>query len=186
MELRDGKSGNRPIIATLIIAPLALGLLWCFYDAYWPRPLTLEAIYQVGGKAELLDGQDSRVGLHLPHPTPQQALLIDLNNRSRFFLRGARVVFVTKDAEDGILTIEEAPCLHLGNENLRVPPRVADAATVHHCAAALSEKSSRAMLGAAFVRYEWYFSELQGHRAPIRLIRRPLEVFSLMFERIYD
>ncbi len=186
MGLRDGKSGNLPIIAALIISPLALGLLWCFYDAYWPRPLTLEAIYQVGGKAEVLDGQDSRVGLHLPHPTPQQALLIDLTNRSRFFLRGARVVFVTKDADDGILTIEEAPCLHLGSEDLRVPPQLADAKTVHRCAAALSDKASRAMLGEAFARHEWYFSELQGHRAPIRLIRRPLEIFGLMFERVYD
>ena len=185
MGLRDGKTGNRPIIAGLIIAPLALGLLWCFYDAYWSRPLTLGAIYQVGGKAELLEGQDSRIGLHLPHPTPQQALLIDLNNRSRFYLRRARVVFVTKDAEDGILTIEETPCLNLGSENLRVPPRLADSTTVHHCAAALSGEASRAMLGEAYARHEWYFSELQGHRAPIRLIRRPLEIFGLMFERVY-
>ena len=94
--------------------------------------------------------------------------------------------FFAHDLENGLLTIEEAPCLHLGSESLRVPPRLADAATVHHCAAALSDKTSRAMLGEAFERYEWYFSELQGHRAPIRLIRRPLEVFSLMFERIYD
>ena len=186
MASRDGKSGNLPVIATLIIAPLALGLLWCFYDAYWPRPVTLEAIYQVGGKVEVLDGQDSRVGLHLPHPTPQQALLIDLDNRSRFFLRHARVVFVTKDAEDSVLTIEETPCLHLGSERLRVPPRLAEATAAHHCAAALSDKASRTMRGAAFARYEWYFSELHGHRAPVRLIRRPLEIFSLMFERIYD
>ena len=186
MGLRDGKSGNLPFIAALIVAPLALGLLWCFYDAYWPRPLTLEAIYQVGGKGEILDGQDSRIGLHLPHPTPQQALLIDLSNRSRFFLRQARVVFVTKDGDDGILTIEEAPCLHLGSEDLRVPPRLADAKAAYQCAAGLSDKATRAMLSEAFVRYEWYFSELQGHRAPFRLIRRPLEIFSLMFERIYD
>lgn len=186
MAKNDGKPGRFPLVAFLVCVPLALGLLWCFYDAYWPRPLTLEAIYQVGGQEEVLNGSDNRVGLHLPHPTPDRAVLVALNNRSRFFVKRARIVFVTKDLEGNVLSIEEAPCLHLGGESLHVPPRVADGVATHHCVAGLGRASVRGLESQDFERYEWYFSELQGHRAPIRLIRRPLEIFSLMFERIYD
>lgn len=186
MKFRDGKSGRFPLVPVLVAAPLLLGLLWCVYDGYWPRPLTLEAIYQVGGQAEVLDRSDNRVALHLPHPVPERALFIVISNRSQFFLNGARVVFVTKDAEGGVLSIQEAPCLHLGAEDLDVPPQRAEASRSHHCVAALSEKTLRSLASVDFDRHDWYFSELRGHRAPVRLIRRPLEIFSLMFERIYD
>ena len=185
-----GSDASRPsnlaVVLGLILLPVVAGLAWCFYDAYWPRPLTLEAVYRVGGNGQILGGSDDRAGLHLPHPVADKALFITISNRSGFYLREAKVIVVAKDAQGAILAMEEAACLHLGREALKVLPAQAPAQSTVNCAVPLSKAMTRAINRSDFSDLDWYFSELRGHRAPVRLIRRPLEAVNLMFERIYD
>ncbi len=180
------RPSNLAVILGLILLPVVAGLAWCFYDAYWPRPLTLEAVYRVGGNGEVLNGSDDRAGLHLPHPVADKALFINISNRSGFYLREAKVIVVAKDVQGTILAMEEGSCLHLGREALMVLPAQAPERSSVNCAVPLSKTMSRAISQSDFSDLEWYFSELRGHRAPVRLIRRPLEAINLMFERIYD
>ena len=180
------RSSNLAVVLGLILLPVVAGLAWCFYDAYWPRPLTLEAVYRVGGTGEVLKGSDDRAGLHLPHPVADKALFINISNRSGFYLREAKVIVVAKDAQGAILMMEEAACLHLGRDALMVLPAQAPEQSSVNCAVPLSKAMGRAISRSDFSDLDWYFSELRGHRAPVRLIRRPLEAINLMFERIYD